>query len=148
MALPKLLKRSLPRLADVQKQQASTLIEDRPLSSAEAEFLTHVLANCSEQANSFLEQVPFTKVISHCGCGYPTVGLEVSHEAPRGTADGRVIVDLLGRTPNGAQVGVLVFADNGVLSLLEIYELDEPLRPFSLPTIESLHPFETANANR
>jgi hypothetical protein len=144
MALPKSLKNSLPSLADVRKQQSEARREERALSSAESQFLTYLLTNGSESAKTFIEQVPFATVVSHCGCGCPTIGLEVSLEAERGHSDGRVVVDLLGLTPAGGQVGVLVFVDDGFLSELEIYELDELQHPFPLPTIESLHPFEPA----
>ncbi|QMV18317.1 hypothetical protein GOB94_06165 [Granulicella sp. 5B5] len=144
MRLPKSLKKSLPLLGDIRRQQSEALKEDRSLSLSEVQFLTHVLANGSEHAQSFLGQVSFVKVVSHCRCGCPTINFEVSREAERGHSDGRVVVDLLGRTPDGGQVGILVFADDGFLSELEIYELDELPHPFPLPTLESLHLFEAA----
>jgi hypothetical protein len=72
--------------------------------------------------------------------------LEVSRDAPAGHAAGRVIVDLQGMTPDGNAVGVLVFADGGYLSELEIYDYEDIPRPFALPTLESLHGFDERSA--
>jgi len=58
----------------------------------------------------------------------------------------RVIADVLGTTPNGLGVGVLLFADDGYLSDLETYDFEGHVEPFPLPTLESLHPFETTQA--
>ena len=54
----------------------------------------------------------------------------------------RVVADLVGTTAEGFQVGVLLFATDGKLSCLEVYDLnglDKMGR--SLPIVASLHPF-------
>lgn len=115
----------------------------RALSDIEREFLTYVLSHGNESARSFLGQLPYSTVVSHCDCGCPTISLEIDRCAAPGVATSRIIVDLLGLTPDQKSVGILVFADNGYLSELEIYDLDELSRPYPLPTIESLHDFES-----
>jgi hypothetical protein len=152
MSLPRLLRKSLPSLmrqrANDQKalREAASEISDREvrreLTTEERSLLSFVLAKGDEAAQTYQHQVVSARVVSRCGCGCPTIGLEVDRSLIPGSTTGRVIVDLLGQTPDGGQVGLLVFADGGFLSELEIYELDPHEKPYPLPTLDSLHPFE------
>jgi hypothetical protein len=77
-----------------------------------------------------------------CSCGCPSISLAISDEVPLVVAgQDRIVVDLLGQTAEGVGVGVLIFQDEGRLSELEIYPFGDE-GEFSLPTIESLAPFD------
>jgi hypothetical protein len=116
---------------------------ERELTEEERSFLMHVLSHGSESARSFVAQLPVARAVGGCTCGCPSIGLVVNQAAVKGYATERVVVDLIDATPDGLGVGVLVFADAGYLSELEIYDFDAHVKPFPLPTIESLRPFET-----
>jgi len=79
-----------------------------------------------------LEQVDSARADWYCGCGCATVTLSVDSAAPSASRTYRPI-------PNGADVvdvngdvigGVIVFADDGYLSNLEIFDHYEPISPF------------------
>jgi hypothetical protein len=119
----------------------------RPLTSHERELLYWTLEHGSEETKSFLPQVASIQAIRSCTCGCPSIQLYVTEAAPLGIShSGRVIVDLVGKTPNGELVGVLVFQDAGKLRELEFYLLDGEEKEFGLPTIASLSPFESGKS--
>jgi len=73
--------------------------------------------------------------------------LVTAENAPAGNATGgNIVCDLLGRTPQGELVGILLFRAGGKISDLEIYSMDGAIlggsQEFGLPTIESLTEFE------
>jgi hypothetical protein len=72
--------------------------------------------------------------------------LAVDPKAAQGRATERIIVDLLGETLDGKSVGVLVFADDGYLTELEVYDLEGHTKAISLPAIDSLRSFEEAGS--
>jgi hypothetical protein len=64
--------------------------------------------------------------------------LSVSEEAPLASASQRVIVDVEAAVRD-KPVGILVFADEGKLSELEVYDCSGEIEtPFPLPSIESI----------
>ena len=141
MALPRLLRKSLPSIFDGRKKYEAgdplMLDDNRPLSSQELELLTYLL-NLSPTTQAFTAQLPFTTVTHRCKCGCPTVSLSVSAEGPATQASQRVIVDVKAAVRDKS-VGILVFADEGKLSELEVYDLSGEIEaPFPLPSIESI----------
>jgi hypothetical protein len=87
-----------------------------------------------EGRRALVEQLEFVRVKNYCGCGCATVGLSVDPAAPSAGKDSDS-----GMIPNAARVvdgndeiigGVIVFTDDGYLSLLEVHWNDEPISPF------------------
>jgi hypothetical protein len=85
-----------------------------------------------EGRDALVVQVESARVDSYCGCGCATVGLTVDPAAPSVHLTYRPI-------PNDADVvdgegellgGVIVFVDDGYLSLLEVYWYEDPISPF------------------
>jgi hypothetical protein len=83
-------------------------------------------------------QVQAARVASYCGCGCASVGLCVDSSASAAASSA-------GPLPNEAQVlgpdgepvgGVLVFVEDGYLSLLEVYAYEDRISPF--PALEQL----------
>jgi hypothetical protein len=135
--------RKWARSARRQEIDAERDLPPRLLTPEENELLSWSLEHGSEGAKSFLPQVTDIRAVRACTCGCPTVQLYVLDTSPLGIShSGRVIVDLVGKTPNGQLVGVLVFQDAGKLSELEVYLIDGEETEFGLPTIESLSPLE------
>ena len=92
--------------------------------------------------DALVEQVDSARVKWYCGCGCATVNLSVEPAAPSARKTWRpipneaIVVDL-----NGENIGgVIVFADDGYLSSLEIFWYDEPISPF--PPLDRLKPFK------
>jgi hypothetical protein len=88
--------------------------------------------------DALVEQADSARAYSYCACGCATVSLTVDPAAPSARRTYRPI-------PNQATVldadgeiigGVIVFADDGYLSNLEIYWYEEPISPF--PPLERL----------
>lgn len=88
--------------------------------------------------DALLEQVDSARVESYCGCGCATVALVVD---PAARSAGRTYRPIPNQAhvvdANGESVGgVIVFADDGYLSNLEIFWYTEPISPF--PPLERL----------
>ena len=91
--------------------------------------------------DALLEQANAVRVVGECPCGCATVGLVVDPGAPTAGKTYRPI-------PNEAEVldadgenvgGVIVFAENGYLSGLEIFSYGDPINPF--PPLDELRLF-------
>jgi hypothetical protein len=92
--------------------------------------------------DALVEQADSARVTWYCGCGCATVNLSVDPVAPsarktyRPIPNEAIVVDL-----NGENIGgVIVFADDGYLSSLEIFWYDEPISPF--PPLDRLQLFK------
>jgi hypothetical protein len=114
----------------------------RPLLSEERATLQALLTYADfEGRDALVEQVDFARVDYYCRCGCATVGLTVDPAASSARKTYRPIpneasvVDLDGKSIGG----VIVFADDGYLSNLEIYWYDEPISPF--PPVDQLELF-------
>jgi hypothetical protein len=117
----------------------------RPLTQEEETFIRWTLEHSSDEAKTYLPQIEGMRARRSCSCGCPSISLVVSSDLPAVVAGNeRIVVDLAGRTSEGASVGVLIFQDEGRLSELEIYPYDNE-GEFGLPTIESLSPFQAGN---
>ncbi len=110
----------------------------RPLSQEEEKLLRWTLEHGSDEARAYLPQIEGIRAKSSCGCGCPSISLTVLDNVPAAVAGkDRIIVDLQGRTAEGASVGLLIFQDEGKLSELEVYSYDDEGK-FGFPTIESM----------
>lgn len=80
-------------------------------------------------------QVEAARVSSYCGCGCASVGLAVDSSAPAAASTASPLpneAQVLG--PDGEPVGgVLVFVEDGYLSLLEVYAYEDRISPFPAP---------------
>jgi hypothetical protein len=121
-----------------------TISEERPLSTTERELLLHLLAHGDAEAAAFISQIESTSVRSRCGCGCATIDLKGPDQVDEVMHRSGPIVDVLGLTEDGRQIGVLVFASRRQLSCFEVYNLSESDKPVGLPTIASLKQFSGA----
>ena len=118
----------------------------RPLLSKERATLLALLSYADfEGRDALVKQVDSARVDRYCGCGCATVNLSVDLAAPSARKTYRPI-------PNEAKVvdvngenigGVIVFADDGYLSNLEIFWYDEPISPF--PPLDRLQVFKQSS---
>jgi hypothetical protein len=80
-------------------------------------------------------------VVSHCGCGCPTIDLAVDGRAAPLSSPTTILADTEGLSPEGVRVGIIVHGREGLISELEIYSMAGDEGKFSLPRINDLASF-------
>ena len=101
----------------------------RPLTPAEREVLDVLLDGDFAGAAELRAQAETARVTRRCGCGCPTVDLEVDATLPAAEVTGRAAVEI--DVPEG---GLIVFVDDGRLSGLEYWTIsDETPTAFPAP---------------
>lgn len=115
--------------------------ERRPLTQEERTLLEWLIANGSADAKGYLPQLADLSVVGRCPCGCPTIDLALGDRYQRKTAPSKILADLVGTTPEGIEVGVILHAREGEISELEVYAIADVKQSFRLPTIESLKQF-------
>lgn len=126
---------------------ATTVDEDRPLSAAEIAVAQCLLRKFAPpEAIAFLPQLDHARVTGRCSCNCPTVDLTVPPEfRVASPPQDRPLADAFGRV-GGKLVGVMLFQSGGLLSLLEVYRLeDSSEEPFGLPAVETIEPAVWSN---
>lgn len=125
-----------------QNKPATTVEEDRPLSEGERTLAERLLRDFSPPpAFAFLGQLDHARITGRCTCGCPTVDISVPTEFRiENPPLDRPLVDAFARV-DGKLVGVMLFQTGGLLSLLEIYPLDDfENSAFGLPAAATLEP--------
>jgi hypothetical protein len=105
-----------------------------PLTPAERTTLETLLAADFPGAAELRAQAATARVTGRCGCGCPTIDLEVAASAPTAAVAGRVAVEA--DVPDG---GLIVFVDEGRLSGLEYWTTADET-PSAFPPPESIGP--------
>lgn len=111
--------------------------ENRLLNPEERTLIEWLLANGNPVSAAYLEQLEGLHVVSHCGCGCPTVDLAVGDAQASTTGASQILADFSGITPDGIQVGVILHARQGKISELEVYS-EEGRTSHLLPIITTL----------
>jgi hypothetical protein len=108
------------------------ILEHRDLSVKEADLISWLLGETNH--SELKEQLRDAKVISKCGCGCPTIDLQVDgyEDIPV-----RLVLSAEGLSPEGIPVGVILHVRHGLLSELEVYSQDGT-KEFSLPEVDTL----------
>jgi hypothetical protein len=115
----------------------STPVPERPLSQEELALVRWLLTN-APVAGSLADLAPLVaslRVVGRCSCGCPSVDFRSNGQS----SPFRPIADATGRTADGAQVGVILWGHEDVISGLEIYQMVGLVR--ELPAVESLKPW-------
>lgn len=110
----------------------------RPLSDAELELIEALLGAAGMGAGRFLGQLARVEVVGGCGCGCPSIDLAQHGCSGEGAAKAVIVAD--GESPEGVQVGVILWSRDGALSGLEVH----PWRgsdSVRLPAVDSLMNF-------
>jgi hypothetical protein len=107
----------------------------RPLSEREAEILRFLLGLDDARLEPLREQAMSAVVTGMCTCGCATIHLAVDRERTRPALLCSPVVSAHTRDIEGEAVfGLLLFLDEGWLSLLEIWYIDEPPPEFPAAT--------------
>src|ERR1017187_4400943 len=109
---------------------------DRPATQHEREIIRFLLEHGDPQYLPLASQIDSLRVVSKCTCGCPTVDFALEGNPPL-RKDSHLISDF-GATVDDQPVGLLLFACNGSLSMLEVYSYAGSDKPFGLPKIESI----------
>lgn len=99
----------------------------RPLTANERTALDTLLAADFPGAVELRAQAATARVIGRCGCGCPTIDLEVDETTPRAAVANSVAVDA--DAPDG---GLILFVADGRLSCLEYWSTADE-RPARFP---------------
>lgn len=120
--------------------------ENRPVSAKERSLIEWLLRHGNPGSEQFLQQVPSLVVVSKCSCGCPTVYFAQECE-PVAESGSRILADYLA-TIDGQDMGVILFQKTGRLSSLEVYSLAGTDKPFGLPELEAIYPWEELSEHR
>jgi len=112
-------------------------VAERPLSDEELALVHWLLTNAPVRGTlTKLEpSIASLRVVGRCSCGCPSVDFRVKGQS----SPFRPIADAIGRTPDGTQVGVILWGREDVITGLEIYQMVGPVT--GLPPVESLKPW-------
>jgi hypothetical protein len=111
--------------------------EDRPLTGPEASLVEWLLERGGTNARRFLPQLRSLRVVGRCACGCPSIDFVSEAEEPM-----TVLADFLFDDPDGAPMGVFLFARGERLAGLEVWSpTGESITP-PLPTLDTLRPLE------
>lgn len=106
----------------------------RPLTEREAEVLSSLLALDFVGAEDLRRQAEVASATGRCRCGCATIDLAVDEKAAKSAKVSRSPVPAQGRWSEG---GIILFVEDGWLSLLEIYTwADDP--PPEFPPVKEI----------
>ena len=106
-------------------------IVPRPLLPTERALIAGLLRHGNLPERHFRQLLDDVRVVWECDCGCSSV--EFKSEARQSEEQDRaILVDVYGVTPEGQNVGLILWGSEHALSRLEIYSLDSD-PPFSLP---------------
>jgi hypothetical protein len=130
-------------LSDTNKLRAAL---DRPITQQESEIVRWLLDHGDPRYFHLASQIDSLRVISKCTCGCPTVDFALKSGETSRKGGGPVSDNLA--TVDDQLVGVMLFACNDSLSSLEVYSMAGNDKPFDLPNIEDLFPWEDLSKHR
>jgi hypothetical protein len=106
----------------------------RPISEAEASVVERALtvAATDDSARVLYPLVRSLQVVSRCECGCASVDFCFP---PQGKI-ARIVADAVAKSPNGEDIGLIIWAFGDQLSGLEVYSYSD--NPASLPVVASI----------
>ncbi len=117
------------------KNRSGSISEQRALGDKERELLQRLLKTGTEEAHSYLKQLPETMVAGRCACGCPTLELSVGKKSASLGSPTTVLAEASGISPEGVRFAIILHAREGLLSELEVFPIDGNDK-FTLPDVE------------
>jgi hypothetical protein len=111
------------------------------LTADEHDLIEALLGAVRSGVNRYIGQLDLLKVVGGCRCGCPSIDLDVASSEVGGMPTPLVLADA--ESPEGVQVGVILWARRGRLSALEVHPWDGSER-IRLPRPETLTNVRTA----
>jgi len=113
------------------------LEHNRPLHEDEKGLLLWLLQNGPARTQAYLPQVESVTVAGECTCGCPTIDFDTSGVPVTDASSDRVLVNGEGKSPEGIEIGLIIFVGNGRLTSLELYNYGDS-KKFSLPSVSDI----------
>ncbi|SNS76109.1 hypothetical protein SAMN05421770_102217 [Granulicella rosea] len=107
------------------------------MTREETLLVTWLLEHNVPEAKAFIPLLSKVTVKSSCKCGCPSMSFNFPVDSPMVEIPADFKRDFIGSV-DGMDVGLILFAGQGVLSELEIYSLAGHEQPFGLPSLASL----------
>ena len=102
-------------------QEASLrTLPNRPISAQEKTLVAWLLAHVSGAA-PLDDQVDRLRVVAACECGCPSVEFALDDSPAPAPTHTHILVEAVGKSPEGVDVGVILWENEGVVSGLEVY---------------------------
>ena len=113
----------------------------RPLTVDEHDLIEAMLGAVRSGVSRYIKQLESAEVIGGCGCGCPSIDLIVASAVTEAAPSPVLLADA--ESPEGVQVGVILWARDRCLSGLEVHPWDgsDVIR---LPHPETLRNLRTA----
>ncbi len=120
-------------------ENPNTIDPPRELRADERAVLEKLLSIHFPGVEALRQQIPYTRVREECGCGCPSVWLDVDRaQAPQAETDGSVPVEAFAPAPDDSTlIWIMLHVWEGFLDELELVPPEED-SPFPMPRAESL----------
>ncbi len=106
-------------------------------------MLRWLVAHGEPEAEKYADQIDRVNVSTECSCGCPTIKFGLEGQPHPLDGEWVVVADVVGKSPEGVGVNVLLHVHAGTLWELEVFSVDGRA-PFSLPKPEDLKAWEDA----
>jgi hypothetical protein len=130
----------------MKKEDKGLIWIERAITPHEDGLIRWLLDHSDADPEPFKSQLSDITVASKCNCGCPTIYFAYKGEPVSQGAE-HIISDYLA-TVEDQEVGVILFRRNDYLSSLEVYSCAGIDKPFGLPEIKSIYPYEDASLHR
>jgi len=116
---------------------------DRALTAEERSVLQWLLEHGDGDNSQFIAHLSGARVARLCACGCASIDPSINGKRPEHFGM-TVLSDYQWRNAQGHLCGAFVFAQDGLLAGLDLWSIDGQSTPDSMPPIESLVPYGTA----
>src|SRR5712692_7487166 len=115
-------------------QHAATSVpEDRPLTSAEKGLVKWLLEHGIAEGRALLPQLERARVVARCSCGCASVDFAIDGRVASPKSGMSVVSDYRWDSPEGYLLGVFAFAREGLLSGIDLWSIDGRATASKLP---------------
>jgi hypothetical protein len=124
------------------KHAATSIPEDRELTSEEQALVRWLLEHGEQHAPTFLSQLGSARVIARCSCGCASIDFSIAGRPPAREGGMNILSDYSWRDGTGHLFGAFVFACDGRLAGLDLWSIDGQATATQLPEPSELTPLE------
>ena len=112
-------------------------VSPRPLLPSERALIAGLLRHGALPERQFHQHLDAVRVAWECDCGCSSIEFQAEKRSSSDSDQPHPLVDAYGVTPDGRNVGLILWGTNHALSRLEIYSLDSD-PPFAVPSPETI----------
>jgi hypothetical protein len=107
------------------------------LLPSERALIDGLLRHGAPPGRPFQQDLDAVRVVWECDCGCSSIEFESEQRASDSLEETLTLADAYGATPDGRNVGLILWGTEHALSRLEIYSLDSD-PPFAVPSPDSI----------